>query len=192
MLRTDQFHHGGYMELLLGARYLAFDDRFTIVGSNRTDEDGNVVRGAAAFRDMTLSTDAENHIFGLQLGLRYFKVHRRLMLNAEGRFMAGVNSQNIHQVSSFLTNSQVIWPGGRSRQSAFFKEFTPLAELRVELRYQATRALSFHAGWTGIWMNNIARSTAYPVYAVPEMGIGGAGREDVLAHGLTFGIDFNR
>ena len=77
---------------------------------------------------------------------------------------------------------------------AYTHVFTPLVELRLEGRYQITRAISFHAGWTGFWMDNIARANAVINYQVPAMGIdlSSAKQTEPLINGLTIGFDINR
>jgi hypothetical protein len=75
----------------------------------------------------------------------------------------------------------------------YAREWAPAVELRVEGRYQITRALSFHAGWTGLWMDGIARANSIINYEVPGMGVDLAGnRQNIFMNGLTIGIDFNR
>jgi len=76
---------------------------------------------------------------------------------------------------------------------AFLREFSPLVELRLEGRYQITRCVTFHAGWTGIWIGNIARSSSMIDYAVPDMGINtGGNKQSLFMNGLTMGFDINR
>ena len=38
------------------------------------------------------------------------------------------------------------------------RDWSPALELRVEAKYQITRAVEFKAGWTGFWMDGIARA----------------------------------
>ena len=77
--------------------------------------------------------------------------------------------------------------------SDYAREFAPTFELRVEGRYQATRCISFHAGWTGIVMDGIARGSSLVEYQVPAMGIDmDNNREGVFINGVTFGVDINR
>jgi hypothetical protein len=143
------------------------------------------------------------------------------MFSTEGRFMAGLNCQNVHQQVSIGPNLQ---PGGvegngisggngprtgsatgsgiynpmamapaSGAYDAYARVFTPLIELRVEGRYQITRSLSFHAGWTGFWMDNIARANALIDYSLPAMGINMAdNKQNLFMNGLTIGFDINR
>ena len=60
---------------------------------------------------------------------------------------------------------------------AYARVFTPLVELRLEGRYQITRAISFHAGWTGFWMDNIARANAVINYTGSRDGHRSVGQQ---------------
>jgi hypothetical protein len=131
--------------------------------------------------------EAENHIVGPNVGVRYFKLAGRWMLNAEGRFLAGFNSQSIH------LNYQLVYPGTHGSAAEYQNEWSPLAELRVELRYLLTKAINLRVGWTGMWVDGIGRSPYMIDYILPEMRIVTTrNREDVFTHGLTFGLDINR
>lgn len=187
MRRTHAFHHGGYMEFLAGVRYMEFNDQIEFEGIGGT-LDGSFWR-----------TEAENHIIGPQIGARYFKIAGRWMLNAEGRFTAGFNSQNVHhhsrlQVLAPTTNGfPEAFTGSNVTSSDYQNEWAPLVEVRVELRYLLTRAISLRAGWTGTWADGIARSPGLTDYSLPTMGIDMTrNRDDLFIHGLTFGVDLNR
>ena len=80
-----------------------------------------------------------------------------------------------------------------STHDAYARVFSPQVELRLEGRYEITRAISFHAGWTGFWMDNIARANAVVNYTVPAMGIDlSDNKQNLLINGLTIGFDVNR
>ena len=77
--------------------------------------------------------------------------------------------------------------------SAFLQEFSPIVELRLEGRYQITQALSFHAGWTGMWIDNIARASSVIEYTIPTLGFDTSqNRENLFINGVTVGFDINR
>ena len=134
------------------------------------------------------------------------------MLNAEGRFMAGLNMQNIHQFVNFgpglnpgsttgvigsPTLAPLVTGASTSTYDADPREWSPGAELRLEARYQFCRFFSFHAGWTGIWLDGIARGDSTIDYTLHSNGqIFGIdlsrNRESVFMNGLTMGFDFNR
>ncbi len=196
-------HHGGTFELFLGARYFEFNDNFNV--STGTSSEGLL---APSFLGGSYwNTEAQNHVVGPQVGLRWFKKQGRWMFNAEGRFLAGINYQNIQQQVSIGPNlnpgqtadgtytpfQPLLLAPTSATHVEYAREFTPTVELRVEGRYQITRAISFHAGWTGTWMDGIARASSVVVYDVPAMGIDPTdNRENVFMNGVTIGFDVNR
>lgn len=196
-------HAGNNFEMFLGARYLEFNDNFNVITG--TSSEGLLV--PSFLGGSTWYTQAQNHIVGPQVGLRWFKKEGRWMFNAEGRFMAGLNNQNIQQQVSMGPNlnpgktadgaytpfQPYTLNGTSATHVAYYHEFTPAVELRLEGRYQITRAISFHAGWTGVWMDNIARASSVIDYTIPAMGIAaGQNKEDVFMNGVTIGFDVNR
>jgi hypothetical protein len=177
------------LEWFAGPRYAEFNDTF-LVNAN-----GGILNAT------NWATDAQNHIVAGQLGARYFKKVGRWMLNTEGRFFAGINYQNIHQFG--VIGSNLSPPGGVGQpltlgpvafsHADFEREFTPGIELRLELRYQLTRAISFKAGWSGTWMDSIARASSLVDYTLPSFGIDPShNRQQVFMNGLVIGIDINR
>jgi hypothetical protein len=196
-------HCGGTVELLLGVRYYEFNDNFNVYTGNSpgTETVPSFLAGSSWV------TAAQNHVVGPQIGLRWFKKEGRWMFNTEGRFMAGLNNQCISQQVNMGPNlnpganpdgsytpfqPQTMSPTTATHQ-VYDLEFSPAAELRVEGRYQLTQAISFHAGWTGLWMAGIARANAVIDYTVPAMGIDLTNnRQNLLVNGLTIGFDVNR
>jgi hypothetical protein len=186
--RTMTFHDGGNMEFYLGARYLEFNEDFNIAASGGT-------------LDQTFwNTSAGNHIVGPQIGTRYFRKAGRWTVSAEGRFLAGLNVQNLTQEGTFGyfgnpgdLRRPLAWPGGAFENEAVVHEFSPVVELRLDAHYMVTRAINIRAGWTGIWMDGIARPSGMVEYQVPTMGLNtAANRQNLLMNGLTLGVEFNR
>lgn len=194
---------GGTVEMFLGARYFEFNEHFWV--HTGADPGNSTVPSylAGSYWD----TDAENHIVGPQIGFRWFKKQGRWMFSTEGRFLAGFNRQNFHQKVNMGPNLN---PGPNAdgsyppfvpktmgptaaTHSAYANEWSPAIELRMEGRYQITRSVSFHAGWSGMWINGVARATSVTDYTVPSLGLNLANnREDVFLNGLTIGFDVNR
>ena len=232
MHRFHQLHRGGVIELFAGARFLEFDDSFDVIGlADEPDTTGTgtgttppVATPAAApaattnvvippiLANSTWNTMAQNHIIGPQVGVRYFRKWNRWMVSSEGRFMAGFNFQNIRQ--NGVLGSELIPPGILNQpylqgpmdinHTEFISEWSPLVELRAEARYQITRSVSFRFGWTGLWMDGIARGSSMVNYELAQhsrpnpvdfeyMGIlTQNNRQSILVTGLTLGIDVNR
>jgi hypothetical protein len=192
--RSNQLHNGSFFEWYLGPRYIEFDDNYLVLAN------GGIL-------DQSFwNTEAENHIIAGQIGGRMFKKLGRWMLSSEGRFLAGLNCQNIHQYGRIGSN--LVPPGGQGaplllgptsfNHNEFIREFTPGIEVRLDARYQITRSVSFRAGWTGLWLDNVARSSNMVDYTLNGvtgniMGIlRNQNKDNVLLNGLTIGIDINR
>jgi len=76
---------------------------------------------------------------------------------------------------------------------AYEREWCPAVELRLEACYQITRSISLNAGWTGMWMDNLARASSTIDYTVPAFGVNLAdNKEDIFMNGLTVGFSVNR
>jgi hypothetical protein len=187
--RFMTFHDGGNMELYLGVRYLEFNERFSVVAS-----------GGVLDTNTYWNTNADNHIVGPQVGGRYFKQQGRWIFSTEGRFMAGFNRQNIVQEGGFgctggpsTLMKPIAWMGSQYSHWTTMDEFSPVVELRLDARYVITRNISVRAGWTGVWMDGIARPSSMITYAVPTMGIDTThNRQSVFVNGVAIGFDINR
>lgn len=199
--RLHTFHEGSTIELFGGARYFEFNDEFGV----QAGSDPGTTTIPSFLADSSWYTTAQNHIVGPQVGARYFKKRGRWMFSTEGRFMAGLNCQNVHQWvnigphlnSGGLAGSQWYTPSAMGpttgSTSAYERVFSPMVELRLEGRYQITRALSFHAGWTGMWVDNVARANSMVKYDLPALGIDMTNNKQyVFVNGVTIGFDFNR
>jgi hypothetical protein len=180
LYRFLPFHNNGVAELFLGVRYMEFNEMFKISG----------VGGAL---DWTfILTDTENHLLAPQIGLRFFKKYAsRFMFSAEGRFFEGFNSLNVSQYAVMGFNQSA--PLGNTATTHVFNgSWYPAVEARFDIRYQLTRAISFRAGWTGMWLDGIARASNVNNYELPNMGINLDNRHGLFINGLTLGIDVNR
>lgn len=196
--RTHPLHYGAYMEWFFGGRYLQFDETFDVQASVRSGAEANLVNILGGTR---MLTQAQNHIVGPQIGLRIFRQTGRFEFSAEGRGTAGFNSQSFHQAGQFLVirpdnatiGSMAVWSGNVINNTMHIDEFSPIVELRAQVRYTLTRNINFHAGWTGTWMDGIARASNIIHYEIPHLGFDPTrNRQDLLMHGLNVGIDINR
>ena len=216
LIRTRRMYKGGFFEMSLGARYLEFNEDFYVEALGRRvlleDEDEDeeepeeVIEGTLA--DSLWVNEAQNHIVGPQIGLRYFHRHKRWTLSTEGKFFAGFNSQNIHQ--SGILGSELTPPGGVGEPIAMgpspfehnrtFLEWTPGIEFRLQADWQVTQHVTLGVGYTGIWLGGIARPSNMIAYQLGSeeseadfMGIlEEHNRQNVFINGVTFRIAFNR
>lgn len=165
------------------------------------------VLNLSALGDSIWDTQAENNVIGPQIGVRWFRQHGRWRLSGEGRFFAGINNQSITQTgvlgSDLDPNLGVTGlPYAVSPQTFHHRastvEFSPAFEIRFNTHYQFTRAISLKAGWTGFWIDSIARPSGMVNYLVnasnaPSMGIDMTNnRQSVFVHGFNIGVEVNR
>ena len=126
--------------------------------------------------------------------------------------MAGFNNQNIFQQGALASEW---YPGSKYTSDIEFTpadfqgrpllmsktsfthrehavEWSPIVELRINLQYQLTRGISIRGGWTGMWIDGIARGSALNVYRLPDMGLDMAdNRQDVFVQGFNLGAQLN-
>jgi len=207
--RSRPFHYGGYFEFFAGVRYFEFDEDFGVDARRVDDPTATTTpdNSRVILANSLWDTMAENHIIGPQAGVRWFKQSSRWMLSTEARFLAGYNLQNLSQTGILASeinpvpSTRVLGEPALMLATPFEhvdheEEFSPVVELRAELRYQLTRAVSFRAGWTGIWMDGVARASNLVDYSLYEQGVMGIlaanNDQDVFIHGLTIGVDVNR
>jgi hypothetical protein len=211
----------GVFEWQFGVRYLEFDDLYKFTGTGERfvyDSASNLVGPATVLSESTWTTEAENHIVGPQVAVNYVVKAGRWSLGSNGRFFAGFNSQNIDQQGTLGSRLDEPYPGTITAapvptpvrapwvpetmtpttftHGRHFSEWSPAIELRLDLKYQVTRAISLNAGWTALWMDGIARSvnvTDYRISTTNAMGIIDAhNRQDVFMNGFNVGVEVNR
>jgi hypothetical protein len=225
LYRLHPNHHGGIFEFYLGARYLEFNEQFDVDARGRRfeyDVDDNVVGARCILADSDWMTKADNHIVGPQIGARYFKTTGRWTFSSEGRFLAGFNSQNIRQRGTLGSRLRDAWgvddgvesdpellsgaPGFPYEPDAMRpisfnyveheSEWSPAVEVRLQAKYQITRAISARFGWDFFWIDGIARPSNMIDYTLADSKVFGINkahnRQDVLMHGWHIGLELNR
>lgn len=190
---TYRFHpsrHGSIWELYMGVRYFEFNEEF------------NVRAFGGTLADSQWFSRADNHIVGPQIGGRVFRTYNRWTIESQGRFFAGWNSQNLglHGMlgSELDPHAEPVahvplamGPVGFNH-TEHVSEWSPGAELRVNLKYKVTDKLALNVGWTGFWIDGIARASNIIRYDLPDMGITTTyNRQDVFMNGVTAGVEFN-
>jgi hypothetical protein len=178
-------HQNNHVVLSFGARFLELYDEF------RVDALGSFMGNS--FWD----TSFTNSIVGPQLGLKWVNQRQRWRLTADGRFMFGYNTADWDQIG--LIGERLI-PGALNsslfgRPTAFShgvqeRDFTPVAELRLQAAYQLTTSFALKAGYTGSFVGNIRRAAPSVLYSLPDMGYVDTNGEDLLINGFDLGIEF--
>ena len=203
-------HHSGILEMRAGVRYLEFNEIFGVEGIGYEDDTATATVPSGILNDSLWTTWADNHIIGGQIGLRWFRRQNRWTWEVESRFFAGYNAQSINQratIASRLQQYQTAPPtpgvpvkmSGTVRSDSEFNigVFSPNAEFRVNLKYQLTRSVTCRVGWTGLWLNGIARPSNMVDYSLNADGsifgiLEQNNQQSVFINGISFGIDLNR
>ncbi len=191
--RLHPCHYGGNLEFFGGVRYTEFDEQFD-------------VHGYGGILDRTdLETLADNHIVGPQFGVRYFRRFCRWTFSTEGRFFAGFNYQGIRQRG--IVGSELTPPGGQDEPTElgptsfhhnhFVTEWAPGVELRLNAAWHWTKNVAIKAGWTGVYMDGIARASRMNNWVIDAqgdvMGIKTTdNRRGIFMNGFTIGVEINR
>lgn len=71
--------------------------------------------------------------------------------------------------------------------------FAPIGELRLTANYQLFNSVALNVGWTGVFVDGIARGSDVINYSLPSMGINHGGNKELLIlNGITLGVQYNR
>jgi hypothetical protein len=181
---------GGQFEFMAGPRYFRFNDDF--LGFSKVNPMTN---------NFAWETITQNQLIGAQFGFRFNKRLGRFTFISENRFMAAANVQSLSidgrhgALNNPLSgvNPPLQIPANSFNSSIGGVQFSPLAELRLDVNYQVFRSVSLTAGWTGIFVGGIARSTERTVYTLPSMSLSPTlPRGDVFINGVNVGVVVNR
>ncbi len=206
--RYDIAHRGGVWEAFVGVRWLLYKDRFSVVAVNDEDIDENPVGlPGTSFWDSSVS----NNMVGPQIGLRYKQSAGRFSVGTELRFLAAANFQSVHlngQLASALPQiplqpddfgglNPTNVPYNMVRTSfnnwQYDETFAPVGELRANVSYQLTKAISVQAGYNFLLGGGISRGSRRIEYTLPALRILDNNKHDAwFVNGLNVGVTVNR
>ena len=184
--RWDPLHSGATVEWLLGLRYTQISDDFNLFGSG----------GTGLITDMTIIGRTRNHLVGPQIGVRWNKQTGAWRLGAEGRFMAAANFQQAQVDSQFfgIAGSQLqsgTIVGGIDE--ATDTTWAPLGELRLDVAYQLTNAVSLRCGYTGLVAGGVGWASRRINYQLPQSLVLDENKSEAfIVNGFHFGVEINR
>lgn len=178
-------HQNNRVTFSWGARYLKVYDEF------------NLTMLGSILHDVFVDTSFTNQIVGPQVALRWTNQRQRWTLDANGRFMFGYNQADWDQVGLM---GQGLVPGALNqplyaRATAFShglieRQFSPVAEMRLQAQYNFTRSFSMKFGYTGAFVGNIKRASTSVDYFLPDFGYRNSGTQDLLINGFDLGVEF--
>lgn len=189
VLTNDHYmakNQNNHLEVAYGARFFRFYDQF------RVDADGGIM--GASFWDTTLI----NQIVGPQVGMQWVNQRGRWTLSANTKFLFGYNVQDWRQVNGLgtefipgATNRPLYAQPTYSSHGLALQDFSPVAELRVEMAYRFSQSVALTAAYNGMFVGNVRRAAKSVRYSLPDMGFLDSGTQDVVINGLSFGVEFN-
>jgi hypothetical protein len=172
-------------EIGAGIRYMRIRDGFGFAALS------DLFRGANF-----VDTQVDNNIVGPQIYGRYTKQVKRWTAGVGGRFMFGYNKQNLDQNGAIGRN---MLPGGLNQPALLqprdwnygesADDFSPVAELRADLSFQVTSAISLKLGYTCIYTDNITRASSVTKWSLPDMGFNATGQQGILINGADGGVE---
>lgn len=167
-----------------GARFFEVDDVFSW--------DGDIDILGRTYQ----TTQADNQIVGPQIRARWLHQRRRFSFALDGRCLFGYNITDIKQRGQLFEDAL---PGAVNRPISAQptaiaygrqdNEFSPVAEMRAELRYQITGAFAARLGYTGIFVDNISRASQLVRYRLPDLGLLEGGKQNIYVNGVDFGVE---
>lgn len=178
-------HQNHHLEIGYGVRFFRLRDVFVFDG-----------RGDWIGRSWA-HTKVDNQIVGPQLRGKWAQQHGRWGLNVDGRFVFGYNIQDFGQEGIM---GETLVPGGLN-SPLFFQptafaygkqenHFSPMAELRVESTYQLTSSITFRAGYSATFVDNLTRASSSVNYRLPDMGfVDESGEQTIFMNGVDLGFE---
>jgi hypothetical protein len=207
--RMEPTEHFGTFEWYFGAAYMNFSEYFDV--SAPTLNTSPISNAGGVLNDSYWNTHAVNNIVGPEFKLRWFRTYNQWTWDAQGGFLAGYNRQNITQNGLFaeeagdpnspyyrgLVGNGLYLTPTSFQNSAFLNEFSAAADFNINVSYAVTRAVSVRAGYSFLWVGNIARPSDMVNYEIgtgpgQKMGIITANnKQDVYIQGWNVGVELN-
>lgn len=195
-------------------------------GDNQTTQTTQSYQSYDYSNDSTVGADlgysdwnfeAQNHLIGPQVGLRYTLANDRWRLIAEGKYFAGFNRQNIYgdgtlglkamgdqeldtsETGGVPTYAPLNTVANHFAYSKHYDEYSNGIDGKIEAVWNWTQAIGFKVGYQMLYMDNIARASAVNDYRVnPDGSLFGVKEDkkdrnfEQFVHGVMFTVMVNR
>ncbi len=177
-------HQNNNVVISYGARYLRLNDNFILNG------EGGVLGTSS------IDTLIENHIVGPQIAMSWQHQRGKFLWDFNGRCLFGYNVQNWGQTAALgedlvpgQVNSPLFFGPTYSTHGRQDNDFSPVAEMRVQLSYQLTNALALKLGYNALLVDNIRRAAQQIDYTLPNVGLLDGGTSEIFINGVNFGFE---
>lgn len=173
---------------LYGVRYMNFRDRFAI------DAEGGF------FPEMRVDLDgtARNFLIGPEIGFCLGRSVGPWSFSGQLRFTPAVNFQRTSMQGAAFTGIDGAAITGQGHPLGLnsitvntnenSETFSALAEWRADVGYALTNSLSIRAGYTGMFIGEVASGTNLS-FGLPDFSVAES-RNDIYVHALTLGGEF--
>lgn len=146
-----------------GFRYFQFDDSLTFSTSSPLIGTPSIYRNQDLFR-------THNYFFGAQIGAFWQKCFSSFFIKIKGQLALGGMYQKLSIDGKFQTDeflgppSLLTFPGGYFAEPTNIgtyqkTKFSIIPELNIDLGYQITEHLSFHIGYTVLYVTQVLRAS---------------------------------
>lgn len=187
-------HQNNHFEWGYGARFLQLDDQQLFQGF------GN----GFFLGDSEWDTSIVNNIVGPQLAYKWTRSNGRWSIGSQGRFAFGYNIRDWDQRGFIAEDSTISRPNNplylRPKSFSYSHhddDFSPIGELRLDLKYRLTDNIALNLGWSGTFVDNIRRASTSVDYALYDengkvMGFRDGGTQELFANGVNFGVEIRQ
>lgn len=176
--------NGRCFKWLYGLRYFNLKDRFNVTAT-----------GGDIFEEFRISANSRNFIIGPEIGACIGRSVGPWSFSGQARVTPGINFIRSNQAATFVAAEDVTPRDAPLNTFSFAssnrnetEQFSLSAEWRGEVAYALTSFASVRAGYTGLFLGEVARSSDV-TYAIPDLGLS-TSRSDVYVHALTMGLEF--
>lgn len=163
------------IKTFVGLRYIHVDDEYQMFSRNRFGEIGS------------FEMEARNNLIGPHIGGElFYDVGYRLSYSLVGK--AGLYA-NFNRVDTRLINAGARFIDAEDDNGTVSGSL----ELGFVAHYQLNRRARLRAGYNVLWLGEVASvSDNVPAILTPTTGTGTSDSDDMLFHGLSFGLEIYR
>lgn len=157
----------------LGLRYIWFEDQYNLQSRNLGGDTG------------LLALDANNHLFGPEVGIKlFYDVGRRISFSTQWKLGGYLNA---YRTSTFLQNNGLTHVNNSDSGTGFSASFDLGANAHIHL----TQRMRLRGGYGILWLWDVASVTGnFPTSLTPASGTSTNDSESAIFHGTNVGFEY--